>query len=102
MIIQIIGITISGIEKVEDFYNPGIFAIIGLVIFSLGMALVTIPVMPEILDAIEDEPNKPSNINEQEMYNKLAGYFIMCQGLGESVGPFTTSCLDQHMTFRKA
>ena len=31
------------------------FTLIGLGIFGIGMGMVTIPVMPEILDAIEED-----------------------------------------------
>jgi hypothetical protein len=39
------------------FENPGFFSVIGLAIFGIGMGFVTIPVMPEILDSIEEDPS---------------------------------------------
>lgn len=33
------------------------FSIIGMILFGFGSAMVTIPIMPEILEAIEEHPN---------------------------------------------
>ena len=55
LFLQMLGVIVSGTEKLHDFENPGVFTLIGLAIFGIGMGMVTIPVMPEILDAIEED-----------------------------------------------
>ena len=49
------GMLITGLDKVYNFENPGFFTIIGLAVFGVGFAQISIPVMPEILEAIEEE-----------------------------------------------
>jgi hypothetical protein len=75
--LQTIGVIVSGIEKVNVFENPGFFSLIGLAIFGIGMGFVTIPVMPEILDSIEEDPSFVY-YDEQHLYNTCSGYFSVC------------------------
>jgi hypothetical protein len=49
----------------------------GLAIFGIGMGFVTLPVMPEILDSIDEDP-RFINKDEQLLYNNCSGYFIVC------------------------
>ena len=69
---------ISGIENVKGWYNPGFFALIGLSIFGFGTAMVTIPVLPEILDAVEENEKLSKNMDEEKLYNHVSGYFVVC------------------------
>jgi hypothetical protein len=62
--------------------------------------MVTIPIMPEILDSIEERKDLSENMNEHVLHNNLSGYFVMCQGLGESLGPLTSSVLERKIEFR--
>ena len=94
---QSAGVVISGQSSVLHYGNAGIFAIVGLTIFGFGTTFVTIPAMPEILDSIEE---RKSNFNELALQNRVAGYFIVCQGLGESAGPLVSSLLKQELGFR--
>jgi len=75
--LQTIGVIVSGTEKLNSFENPGFFSLVGLAIFGIGMGFVTIPVMPEILDSIEEDP-RFINYDEQHLYNICSGYFIVC------------------------
>jgi hypothetical protein len=68
---------ITGLDEVNYWYNPGFFAIFGLCIFGFGTAMVTIPVMPEILEGIEQNKDL-NNIDEQALYNNVSGYFVVC------------------------
>jgi len=51
------GMLITGLDKIYSFSNPGAFTIIGLSVFGFGFAQISIPVMPEILEAIEEDDN---------------------------------------------
>ena len=53
--IQTIGAYLLGVEGIYHWYNPGLFIMIGSCFFGFGMALITLPVMPEILEAIEEK-----------------------------------------------
>lgn len=94
---QATGIVISGQGSLFNYGNAGIFAIIGLTIFGFGTTFVTIPIMPEILDSIDE---RKTNYNEIALQNRVSGYFIVCQGLGESAGPLVSSILEKAYGFR--
>lgn len=53
MVIMNVGINITGWFNRGDWRLTAFFTILGLVIFGGGCALVTIPVMPEILESVE-------------------------------------------------
>mmetsp|Transcript_17557 Transcript_17557/g.29632 ORF Transcript_17557/g.29632 Transcript_17557/m.29632 type:complete len:193 (+) Transcript_17557:1203-1781(+) len=101
LFLQALGVLISGIEGFHTWYNPGFFVVIGLAIFGFATAMVTIPVMPEILDAIEEKQHS-NRFDEQSLHNNLSGYFVVCQGLGESLGPFLSSIFESRFQFRSA
>ena len=46
--------------------------------FGMGFAMITIPVMPEILEGIEERKDISDNMDEDTLYNNLAGYFVVC------------------------
>lgn len=73
-----------------------------MVLLGIGTAMVTIPVMSEIMEAIEQHPKWKGKFNEFVMQNNVSGYFIVCQALGETVGPLTSSSLRLHLHFRPA
>jgi len=64
MIIMNVGINITGWTNRGDLRLTAFFTIMGLMIFGGGAALVTIPIMPEILEAIESSPKFAGNYNE--------------------------------------
>ena len=74
----VIGTLITGLDKIYSFENPGAFTLAGLAIFGFGFAMISIPVMPEILDAIEDCDDIEEDYDEQQLYNNCAGYFVVC------------------------
>ena len=45
---------ISGFDGTRNWVNPAFYTIIGLIFFGIGMSMVTIPLIPEILEAIEE------------------------------------------------
>lgn len=94
---QSVGVVISGQKSAFNYGNSGIFAIIGLTIFGFGTTFATIPATPEILDYIEE---RKSNFNELSLQNRVAGYFIVYQGLGEIAGPLVSSILKKELSFR--
>ena len=49
------GMMITGLDRVYDFENPGFFTVVGLIIFGFGFSMITIPIMPEILNAVEEK-----------------------------------------------
>ena len=55
--IQSLGVHISGIDQIENWYSPGIFTLLGVSMIGLGTGQALIPIMPEILEGIEQDQN---------------------------------------------
>lgn len=102
LVIQNVGINVTGFDNRGDWKLTVGFTLLGLVLFGVGTAMVTIPIMPEILEAIEEHPKHRDGFNELVMQNNVAGYFIVCQAVGETCGPLTSSFLKLHYRFRPA
>jgi hypothetical protein len=45
---------ITGTDEIRNWKHVGFFTCLGLSIFGFGVAAITIPVLPEMLDAIEE------------------------------------------------
>lgn len=99
---QTLGCLISGTDQILDWYNPGFFSIIGTMVIGFGTGMSVIPVMPEIIEGIESHPRFVFSYDEITLQNNLAGYFICCQSLGETIGPLASSFLEQGIEFRNS
>ena len=89
------GMMITGLDRVYDFENPGVFTVLGLIVFGLGFASITIPIMPEILEAVEEKEYETGvPYDEQSLYNSCAAHFFVCQAIGETLGPLISSFLE--------
>ena len=76
------------------------YIICGCILFGLGAGTTAIPCMPEILDGIEMlYEAKRIRINEFHLHNMVSGYYVMFQGIGESVGPGAGALLSQAIDF---
>lgn len=98
--IQSTGVLISGIDQVENWYNPGVFSLFGISLIGLGAGTTMIPIMPEILEGIEDNERFQFGYNEMTLHNNLSGYFVCCQAIGETLGPLFSSLLERRIEFR--
>lgn len=58
---------------------------------------VVIPIMPELLESIEEDPEL--NYDEEELNQNVSGMFIAAQGIGETVGPILGSVLESEYGF---
>ena len=54
LVLLVNGILITGLDHIYSFVNPGLFTLVGLAVFGFGFAFISIPVMPEILESIEE------------------------------------------------
>jgi len=96
--LMITGVELTGMPLDHDNHLSEVI-LLGNAVFGLGFSMVTIPVMPEIIEAIEGRYLKGS-YDEQTLYNNISGYFVMCQAAGESFGPFLSSILELNFNFR--
>lgn len=88
----------TGISDERTGHHTSAFVILGIAIFGFSFSMITIPVMPEILEAIE-EAQEERDYDEQTLYNNLAGYFVFCQAVGESLGPALSALLNARFDF---
>lgn len=93
-----VGMLMTGITNLKEGHHTSAFVILGIIIFGFGFAMLTIPVMPEILEAIEETYNE-GEYDDQTLYNHLAGYFVFGQALGESLGPALSSLLNARFDY---
>ena len=100
IILMTIATLMTGVESQKSEHITTAFVLSGQAIFGVGFSMITIPVMPEILEGIENERHLCQNMDEQALYNNLSGYFVVCQALGESVGPTISALLEIRFDFR--
>lgn len=62
-----------GPSKLLGFYNSPSYIYIGVMIMGLGAGLITIPVMPEMIDSVEEIY---PDLDEIELHNHLSGVFL--------------------------
>lgn len=93
-LIQVSGVIITGMDECLGYYNPGFFVVLGLSIFGFGTAMISIPIMPEALEGVE---NKYNDYNEFILENNISGYYVTFQGIGETMGPMTSSILEKYL-----
>ena len=66
-----------------------------------GTAYVTLPVMPEILEALElHHENNKLKFDEKTLLNNCSGYFIFLQAFGEMLGPTSSSLIQEKLEFK--
>lgn len=76
------------------------FSLIGSVCFGFGFGNISIKIMAEILEAVDDNLEAQAIRPHQEaMYNQISGYFTVLKGLGEMAGPFISSMINTNLTF---
>jgi MFS family permease len=93
---------IGGTDAIEIFYKNPFFIFLGLCIMGLSTSLCTIPCLPEMLDAIEEDPSFDNRYDEEELENVISGLFVTVQSLGEAIGPMVSSLLVDNYGFRNA
>ena len=95
-----IGMFFVGTSKSLGLENNPAMIILGLMIIGAAAGMISIPVLPEMLEAIEESSDK--NYNVEELNNYISGIFVTCTGLGEFIGPVLSSFLNDRYGFREA
>ena len=62
--------------------------------------MITIPVLPEMLDAVEDDESLKSHYDMQVVENLISGMFVSVQSIGEAIGPIVSSYLTDKFNFQ--
>ena len=73
---------------------------LGAMVIGCSAGMVSIPVLPEMLEAIE--VCSDLNYNKETLDNYISGLFIIANGFGEGIGPILSSILNERYGFRNA
>lgn len=92
---------IGGTKWIDGFSNPE-FIFLGLVIIGLSAGMTTIPILPEMLEAIEDDELLNQKYDREVIENTTSGLFITFQSIGETLGPILNSMLVKYFGFTRA
>ena len=95
-----IGMMFVGTSKLLGFDNNPAIILMGMMIIGSSAGMISIPVLPEMLEAIE--VNRDLNYNPEDLENYLSGIFVVATGIGEGLGPILSSFLNEGYGFRTA
>jgi hypothetical protein len=71
--ILFVALILVGPSQVLGIYNSPAFIILGLALMGFGCGTIIIPIMPEMIEAIEE---RYPDIDESELNNNISGLFI--------------------------
>ena len=95
-----IGIFFVGTSKTLSLENSPTMIILGLMIIGSAAGMISIPVLPEMLEAIEEK--KDRNYNMEALNDYISAIFVTSTGLGEFIGPTLSSMLNVKYGFRES
>lgn len=73
---------------------------IGLLILGFSAPMISIPLLPDMLESIEVATDL--NYDDGEVNNLAASLFVTCSGVGEALGPILNSVLKKFYGFERA
>lgn len=100
IVLMAVGMFCVGTSPLLGFDNNPATIFIGMMIIGVAAGMISIPVLPEMLEAIEGR--KDMNYEPESLENYLSGVFVISAGLGEAGGPFLSSFLNEGYGFRTA
>lgn len=100
IVLMSIGMFFVGTSKTLHLENSPVMIMLGLMIIGAAAGTISIPVLPEMLESIEERSDR--NYNMEELNNYISGIFVTCTGLGEFIGPVLSSILNEKYGFRMA
>ena len=95
-----LGMFFVGTSKSLGLENNPAMIMVGLMILGASWAVMSIPVLPEMLEAVET--CSYLNYNPEELDNFISGIFVISNGIGEAIGPMLSSHLNEAYGFREA
>ena len=63
--------------------------------------MISIPVLPEMLECIEEDEDLSSKYDPETIENVISGLFISFQSIGEATGPIAASSLSYSYGFQR-
>ena len=68
---------IGGSDTLLEFQKQPVFVFLGLCMIGLSTGMITIPVLPEMLESVESDPELAAKYDMQSFENLISGLFIM-------------------------
>ena len=90
---------IGGSDALIEFQKQPVFIFLGLCMIGLSTGMITIPVLPEMLESAESDPELAEKYDIQSFENLISGLFIVFQSIGEAAGPILSSALTEIFDF---
>lgn len=100
-----IGCFLIGSGNFLDFLNINhhpIIIFIGLMLVGLSGALVSIPVLPEMIEVYESDPDLSTLYDKKQVEILISGIFVTCSSAGEIMGPVVAANLTEYYSFQAA
>lgn len=74
--ISIALLMIGGNDYIREFKKESYFILFGLILIGISAGMVTIPVLPEMLDAINEDKELIAKYDNEYIQNVISGLFI--------------------------
>jgi MFS family permease len=87
-------------EMLTSFNGQPVFIFLGLTLIGLSAGMVSIPVLPEMLECIEEDEELSQKYDRESIENLISGMFVSFQSLGEAIGPIVSAWLAHKYNFR--
>lgn len=88
--ILMLGSSLFFVSRSAPLPNSAYCIIVGTLITGVGMPMFAIPVLPELIEAIEASD---LNYNSDNLTDAITSIFATANGIGETLGPFLNSIL---------
>ena len=100
VLISMANLMIGGSDARWQFQKQPVFIFLGLCIIGLSAGMITIPVLPEMLDAVEEDESLKTTYDMQIVENLISGMFVSVQSIGDAIGPIVSSYLTDTFSFQ--
>jgi len=91
---------IGGSDSLFEFQKQPVFIFLGLCIIGLSAGMISIPVLPEMLECVEEDEELAKKHDMEHVENMISGLFISFQSIGEAIGPVVSSFLTDSFGFQ--
>lgn len=87
---------------VFNFQGHPTFVLIGMMLLGLAGGLISIPVLPEMVEVYESDQELSIEYDKKQVEILISGLFVSCSSFGSVVGPIMASNLKFYFSFEVA
>lgn len=85
-----------------DFKGHPTFIFVGLMLLGLSGGLISIPILPEMVETYEQDENLTMMYDKKQVEILISGLFVSISSWGSMLGPVLASNLAHYFSFRTA